>query len=288
MISIVIPAFNEEQGIRVVLGELRQMLAATPDLAGAEIVVVDDGSTDATPERAKADGADVLIRHPQNLGYGRSLKDGIAAARHDVIVIADADGSYPVQEIPKLVRRFGEGFDMVVGARTGPNYHESAVKGPLRGILQFLVEFTAGRRVPDVNSGLRVFSKATMTPYLGHLSNSFSFTTSATLAYMLTGRFVDYQSIDYRPRVGTTNVKLVRDSLRTLQYIVHSITVYNPVKLFLFLSLMCVGLALVCLILTLAGLFPGGGIATVLALVSAIVVFALGLVADLVKATRSD
>jgi glycosyltransferase involved in cell wall biosynthesis len=288
MISVVIPAFNEEKGIGVVLTELRQLLASTADLAGAEIVVVDDGSADATFAQAQAGGADVVIRHPQNLGYGRALKDGIAAARHDTIVIADADGSYPLQDIPKLVQRYREGFDMVVGARTGPHYRESAVKGPLRGILKFLVEFTAGRHVPDVNSGLRVFSKATITPYLSHLSNSFSFTTSATLAYMLTGRFVDYQVIDYRQRVGTTNVKLLRDSLRTLQYIVHSITVYNPVKLFLFMSLMCVALAAVCLMLTLAGVFPGGGIATVLALIAAIVVFALGLLADLVKATRSE
>lgn len=288
MISIVIPAYNEEQGIGVVLGELREMLAVTPDLAGAEIVVVDDGSSDATSERAKRGGADIVIRHPQNLGYGRSLKDGIAAAQHDTIVIADADASYPLVEIPRLVRRFHEGFDMVVGARSGPNYRESAVKGPLRSVLKFLVEFTAGRRVPDVNSGLRIFSKATITPYLRHLSNSFSFTTSATLAYMLTGRFVDYQPIDYRPRVGTTNVRLLRDSLRTLQYIVHSITVYNPVKLFLILSLACLAIAVVCFALTLAGVFPGGGIATVLALVAAITVFALGMVADVVKAGRSE
>src|SRR5262245_56527748 len=137
MISIVIPAFNEEQGIGIVLAELRQMLTGSPVLDGAEIIVVDDGSTDRTFEQATAGGADVVIRHPQNLGYGRALKDGIAAARHDTIVIADADGSYPLQEIPKLVGRMSEGFDMVVGARTGPNYHESALKGPLRGILKF-------------------------------------------------------------------------------------------------------------------------------------------------------
>jgi glycosyltransferase involved in cell wall biosynthesis len=288
MISIVVPAYNEEKGIGVALGELQQMRATAPEFAGAEIVVVDDGSSDGTSEHAKAGGADVVVRHPQNLGYGRSLKDGIAAARHDTIVIADADGSYPLHEIPRLVRRYREGYDMVVGARTGPSYRESAVKGELRNVLKFLVEFTAGRRVPDANSGLRVFSRTTMTPYLRHLSNSFSFTTSATLAYMLTGRFVDYQPIEYRPRVGTTNVRLVRDSLRTLQYIVHAITVYNPVKLFLFLSLVCVAIALASFGLALAGFFPGGGIAAVGALVAAVVVFALGLVADSIKAARSE
>jgi glycosyltransferase involved in cell wall biosynthesis len=285
MISVVIPAYNEAAGIGSVLDELRQILGA-PQLAGAQIIVVDDGSADATAERATAGGAHLVVRHAHNLGYGRSIKDGIAAATHDVIVIADADGSYPVAEIPRLVQRFHDGFDMVVGARSGPNYQESAIKAPLRGILKFLVEFTAGRRVPDVNSGMRVFSKATVSMYVRHLSNSFSFTTSLTLAYMLTGRFVTYEPIDYRPRIGTTNVRLVRDSLRTLQYIVHSITIFNPIKLFLLLSLACALIAVVCFVLTMADFFPGGGIATVLALLAAIVVFALGLLADLIQGSR--
>lgn len=287
MISIVIPAYNEAAGIGTVLAEVRQMLDGTPDLAGAEIIVVDDGSKDATSERATSAGARV-VRHPHNLGYGRTLKDGILAASHDTIVIIDADGSYPAGDIPRLVRRFQDGFDMVVGARGGPNYRESAIKGPLRFILKFLVEFTAGRRVPDVNSGLRVFSRATVTPYMRHLSNSFSFTTSVTLAYMLTGRFVTFEPIEYRARIGTTNVRLVRDSLRTLQYIVHAITVYNPIKLFLLLALACGLIGAVCFALAIAGVFPGGAIAGVMAIVSAILVFGLGLVADLLRSSRDQ
>jgi glycosyltransferase involved in cell wall biosynthesis len=288
MISIVIPAYNEEQGIVAVLTELRQVLSATPELSGAEIIVVDDGSSDQTAARAQAHGADAVLRHPHNVGYGRSLKDGIAAAKHDVIVMADADGSYPLGDIPKLVRRLHDGFDMVVGARTGPHYRESAVKAPLRGILKFLVEFTAGRRVPDVNSGLRVFRKSQVTPYLRHLSNSFSFTTSVTLAYMLTGRFVDYQPIEYRPRIGATNVRLVRDSLRTLQYIVHGITVFNPIKLFLLLSLLCTAISLICFALAAAGLFYQGALAGTFGLFAAIVVFALGLLADALQEHTSS
>jgi glycosyltransferase involved in cell wall biosynthesis len=288
MISIIIPAYNEEQGITTVLAELRQVLAGAPELSGAEIVVVDDGSSDQTSARAREHGAHLILRHPHNLGYGRALKDGIAGARHDVIVIMDADGSYPASDIPRLVRRLEEGFDMVVGARTGPNYRESAMKAPLRGILKFLVEFTAGRRVPDVNSGLRVFRKSQLTPYFPHLSNSFSFTTSVTLAYMLTGRFVDYQPIDYRPRIGATNVQLVRDSLRTLQYIVHGITVFNPIKLFLLLSILCGLMSIVCFALRAAGLFYAGGLAGIIGLFAAIVVFALGLLADALQASRSS
>jgi glycosyltransferase involved in cell wall biosynthesis len=286
MITVVIPAYNEAAGIGSVLTELRQVINAHPQLAGTQVVVVDDGSRDGTAEQAHAGGADHVVRHPHNLGYGRAIKHGIAVAAHDTIVIADADGSYPLNEIPRLVAKYQEGFDMVVGARTGPQYRESALKAPLRGILKFLVEFSVGRRVPDVNSGLRIFSKTTVESYLAHLSNSFSFTTSVTLAYMLTGRFVTYETIDYRPRIGKSNVRLFRDSLRTLQYIVHSITIYNPIKLFLLLSLICGLVALVCFVLAISGLFAGGGIAAVMALLTALLVFSLGLIADVIQGSR--
>jgi glycosyltransferase involved in cell wall biosynthesis len=286
MITIVIPAYNEERGLGGVLDEARTVLAGSAALAGSEIIVVDDGSSDATAERARAGGADIVIRQPHNLGYGRALKAGIAAATHDVIVITDGDGSYPLDGIPRLVAKLDDGYDMVVGARTGASYRESAVKRPLRAILKFLAEFTTGRRVPDVNSGLRVFRKSTITSYFDHLSNSFSFTTSVTLAYMLTGRFVEYVPIEYRARVGSTNVRLVRDSLRTLQYIVQVITVYNPIKIFLLLSLASVVVALVSFALNLASLAPNGGVLGVLGLYVALVLFGLGLIADLLAGRR--
>jgi hypothetical protein len=125
-----------------------------------------------------------------------------------------------------------------------------------------------------------------VTPYLRHLSNSFSFTTSVTLAYMLTGRFVTYQPIEYRPRIGATNVRLFRDSLRTLQYIVHGITVFNPIKLFLLLSLLCGLMSLACFALAAAGLFASGALAGVIGLFVAVLVFALGLVADALQENR--
>jgi hypothetical protein len=107
------------------------------------------------------------------------------------------------------------GFHMVIGARTGEHYRESMIKDPLRALLKFIVEFTASRRIPDVNSGLRVFSRAVAMQYFPRLSDNFSFTTSLTLAYMMNSRFVDYQEIDYYKRVGRSKVHLFRDSIRT-------------------------------------------------------------------------
>ncbi|HEY7412479.1 MAG TPA: glycosyltransferase family 2 protein [Vicinamibacteria bacterium] len=280
MITVVIPAYNEEEGVAATVEGLGRVLSEAG--IAAEVVVVDDGSTDATGARAAAAGARV-VRHPHNVGYGRALKDGILAAQHDTVVIADADGTYPPAHVPALLAEYGKGFDMVVGARSGGHYRESALKAPLRWALKVLVEFTAGRRVPDVNSGLRVFSRATVTPSFRHLSDSFSFTTSLTLAYMMTGKFVSYLPIGYGPRVGRSKVHLLRDSLRTLQYIVQAIAYYNPVKLFLLLSLGAVALALAFLA---SGLLAGSPAALVVGgvgLFTALLLFALGLVADLLR-----
>lgn len=278
MISIVLPAYNEGQAIGRTLEDIARVTA----LPEHEVIVVDDGSSDRTGEIATAAGARV-IRHPDNAGYGRSLKDGIAAARHDTIVILDADGTYPVADIPRLLAEFDRGFDLVVGARSGVHYRGAWFKAPLRAVLTFLVEFTAGRRVADVNSGLRVFRRATVMPYFPQLCDTFSFTTSMTLAYLLTGRFVAHVTVGYDERVGTTKVRLLRDALRTLQYIVQGIVYYNPVKMFLLLAVACIVVVLAASALmamthapVAVGLAAGGVLA-------ALVIFSLGLLADLLR-----
>lgn len=232
-VSIVIPAFNEQDGI----GRVLNALSALP--GAPEVVVVDDGSTDETATAARAAGA-VVVRHPANAGYGASLKSGIRAASNDIIVITDADGTYPINRIPDLVETFEQGFDMVVGARQGREYQGSFLKMPARAVFKMLVEFTTGRSIPDINSGLRVFRKSTVLPHFPEICNGFSFTTTITLIYMLTGKLVTYRPIAYEKRVGRSKVKIFRDSVRTLQYIVECIVRYNPLKLFLLLCMLCV------------------------------------------------
>lgn len=280
-VSVVIPAFNEQGAIAETVRETRRILEDA-DIAAFEVVVVDDGSSDDSARLADEAGARV-IRHPGNIGYGRALKSGIREAVHDTIVITDADGTYPLEEIPRLVDVFSEGFDMVVGARQGQHYRGTWLKWPMRLILRFLVEWTTGRRIPDINSGLRVFSRKTVMTYLDHLSDTFSFTISVTLAYMMTARFVTYVPIAYRGRVGKSKVRLWRDSLRALQFLVQAITYYNPLKIFLLLSIICllmaafsIGFGLIFKVAT--ALVLGAG-----AILVAIVVFALGLLAVLLR-----
>ncbi len=281
MISIVIPALNEESAIvSTVISVQRTMEEAL--LLPYEIIVVDDGSSDRTAPLARDSGAKI-VSHPHNVGYGQSLKDGILAAQYDIIVITDADGTYPIESIPQLVREYHKGFDMIVAARRGEHYRESIIKAPLRKILKIIVEFTATRKIPDINSGLRVFSRTTVIPYFSHLCDTFSFTTSMTLAYMMNGRFVHYVPIDYFERNGKTKVRLFRDSMRTMQYIIEAATYYNPLKVFAFFSFICLflaGLSLVsAFIFQLASLF----VLCVGAILLSLLIMGLGLIAVLLK-----
>lgn len=242
MFTIVIPAYNEEGIVAETVAACHQVIESLkPASEAAEVLIVDDGSTDRTAERAEQAGARVL-RHPHNMGYGYSLKDGIRQARNDTIVITDADGTYPIDRIPDLLAEYEKGFDMVVGARQGKHYDESFSKKIFRRVLKGVVEFTVGKRVPDVNSGLRVFSRKGILPLFYSLCDTFSFTTSMTIGYAMSGKFVSDLPIDYGERTGKTKVRLFRDSLRTLQFIVEAILIYNPIKVFLTFSI-----ALFCL-----------------------------------------
>jgi len=224
-ISVVIPALNEAQAIVQTVEGARAALADRDH----EIIVVDDGSNVSTGDLARRAGARV-IRHDQTQGYGRSLKDGIESASGDTIVITDADGTYPLDAVPRLVAAYQKGADMVVGARRGEHYRESAMMVALRALLKMLVLFAAGHRVADVNSGLRVFSRTASRAHFPHLCDTFSFTTSLTLTYLLTGRSVLFVPIAYHRRVGQRKVRLLADSLRTLGYIATVSWRYRPLS----------------------------------------------------------
>ncbi len=282
-VSVVIPAYNEASGIRETVTEVASTLARM-ETGEYEIVVVDDGSTDGTAAILEKMEKVRVIRHPHNVGYGRSLKSGISAARFDTVVITDADLTYPFAEsVPGLVAVYHEGFDMVVGARTGDHYRSSPLKSPLRALLKWLVEFTSGRRIPDINSGLRVFDRRTAMSYFSHLCDTFSFTTSMTLSYMMTGRFVGYRPIPYRARKGETKVRLLRNSLRTLQYIIQAVVYYNPLKIFLLLTAIALLGSAAGLVASIAFHILAGYILGIGGIVLAFLMFAFGLLAVLLK-----
>jgi glycosyltransferase involved in cell wall biosynthesis len=206
--SIILPAYNEEPGIAAVLQSIR---AAYPE---AELIVVDDCSTDTTAAIAIQNGAK-LIRHTLNLGAGKSVKDGVEQAFFDRIIMMDSDGTYPVDSIPALLAELDLGYNLVVGARHGYAYNGRILKRMARFVFRCLAEFATGKRIPDINSGMRAFRRSEILPYFPHLCNGFSLPTTMTLAYFFTGMKVRYVPIQYSKRFGHTKVKIIRDSADT-------------------------------------------------------------------------
>ena len=184
MISVIIPVFNEEKSIKNTINEIKSVLKKNKLDKNSEIIVVNDGSTDNTKKILEKCDV-VVINNPINIGYGFSLKRGINAAKNETIVITDADQTYPFDAVPEMLKIKEEGFDLVVGARTGKYYRQSLFKKFLRFLLRKFVEFVSGKKIKDINSGLRIFDKSLVTKYFPRLCNTFSFTTSQTLAYLM-------------------------------------------------------------------------------------------------------
>ena len=280
-ISVVVPAFNEESGIGSVLGQLGRVL---DDVGLAhEIIVVDDGSTDATAAQAEAAGVRVL-RHAANRGYGAALKTGIRHARYDLICITDADGTYPTERIPELVGRLAaNGWDMVVGARTGENVAIPLVRRPAKWALARLAELVAGESIPDLNSGLRVFRRDMALRFFNLLPDGFSFTTTLTLAMLSNGYLLEYVPIDYHPRVGRSKIRPVRDTLNFVNLVLRIALYFAPLKLFLPLSGLLLLLAVSVALFTKFVQGQLADVTTVVIAMTAAQVAVIGLLAELIN-----
>lgn len=280
-ISVVIPALNEEHGLKNTLESIIAVFENPQNsLTHYEIIIVDDGSTDATSSIATAYPQVKVVRHPISAGYGRSLKDGIAEARYETIVITDADATYPVEKIPDLYSKYSQGFDMVVAARTGANYRQSFFKAILRRMLRWVTECITGKKILDINSGFRIFSKSEIQALYFHLCDTFSFTTSLTLAYMLRGKFVAYIPVPYYAREGKTKVKLFRDSIYTIIYILKQVLYFDPLKIFLLFSLIWILFGICILIFSLIFGFTFGYIITTISILASFIMLGFGLLAE--------
>lgn len=279
--TVIIPAYNEEAAIRETVVNVLKVVRDC-GLDAYQVIVVDDGSDDATSQLAREAGAEV-IRHPSNAGYGRALKTGMAEARHDTIVIIDADLTYPAEAIGDLLSEFAGGFDMVVGARGGKHYQESILKWPMRLLLRSIVEWATGAKIPDINSGVRAFSRNKAQAHLNQLSDKFSFTTSLTLAFLMTGKFVKHVPVAYDKRLGKSKISLWKDSWRTLKFILLAILYYDPMKIFFLMMWFCLGIAAVSVAIGVTFEIATGFVMGVGSLIMAIVVLCLGLLAALLK-----
>ena len=224
-ISVILPAKNEAEGLRSVLPALR---ACLPD---AEVIVVDDGSTDDTAAVAAAHGARVLSS-PYPMGNGAAIKSGARAAGGDILVLMDADGQHDPAWIPKLLEKLEEGYDMVVGARDWSG-QAGVHRGVANAFYNWLATRMTGYPVKDLTSGFRAVRAERFREFLHLLPNGFSYPTTSTMAFFRSAYPVAYVPIPVARRVGTnSHIRPLKDGIRFLLIIFKIATLYSPVKLF--------------------------------------------------------
>ena len=274
--SIVIPAFNEQEIIGSALAELKE-LVRRHDLE-ADIIVVDDGSSDDTSNIALREGVRVL-RHHSNRGYGAALKTGILAAKYEHVAIADADGTYPFQYLPEMLEEL-QNSDMVVGARTGENVHIPWVRLPAKWVLNKLANYVSGARIPDINSGLRVFRRPTVLQYFPILPDQFSWTTTITIAMLCDRYAVKFVPIDYRPRTGRSKI-VPWDAGAFTILILRMAVLFRPLRVLLPLVGICFGYGVVKMIVDLVIMKdPNISASAILMFISSLIILFMGMIAD--------
>jgi len=227
-VSIIIPAFNEGAIIGKVINTIKDILTANGDTF--EILVIDDGSTDNTAEQANNSDARV-ISHPYNIGNGAAVKTGIRNARGSILVMLDADGQHPPEDIPHLLAKIGP-YDMAVGARTSSS--ESAIHRDIANyVYNGLASYVSGYKIKDLTSGFRAIKSEVACGFIYLLPNKFSYPTTITLATIRSGRALTYIPIQGRKRVGKSKIRLLRDGLRFLLIILKIATFFSPLKVFI-------------------------------------------------------
>ena len=245
-LTVLLPAYNEEQAIESVLEEIVEALAhdGAPRF---EILVVDDGSTDRTAEIVETFAASCwqcpvrVVRRPFRAGAGAARKDGIRRAEGEIVVMLDADGTYPAEAINDLLPYF-PAYDQVNGARTSEKGTLPWLRRPAKWLLRKLACYLTGHRIPDLNTGLKAFKRETMLPWLWVVPDGFSCVTTMTLAFLTNGYAVKYVPIDYRARIGRSKFHPIKDTLSYLSTILRMVLYFRPLKVFLPLSAGVIGL----------------------------------------------
>jgi glycosyltransferase involved in cell wall biosynthesis len=275
VISIVLPAKDEAVALESLLPRLR---AAQP---GAEILVVDDGSADATGEVCVRHGVTVL-RQPYSMGNGAAIKRGARAARGDILVFMDADGQHDPADVARLVARLEEGFDMAVGARDWGG-QAGVGRGIANALYNWLASRMTGHTVADLTSGFRAVRADKFREFLHLLPNGFSYPTTSTMAFFRSAYAVGYVPIKAAQRVGKSHIRPLRDGLRFLLIIFKIATLYSPLKLFVPASAAFFALGLGYYVYTFVTMHRFTNM-SVLLFSASVIVFLIGLISEQITA----
>ncbi|MEQ1758272.1 MAG: glycosyltransferase family 2 protein [Vicinamibacterales bacterium] len=277
-VSIVMPAMNEGASIGDVVSRLRS------EATWAEILVVDDGSSDDTAAQASSAGATV-IRHPYNKGNGAAVKSGIRRATSEFILILDADGQHRPEDAARIVATLGE-YDLVVGSRSTAG-QATAGRRVGNALLNGLAAHLTGRPIPDLTSGFRGARRTCLREFIHLLPNGFSTPTTTTLAFIKAGYNVTFVPIDARARTGDSKIRFARDGAKFLLILLKIVTLFSPLRIFAPMSLMALlcggGYGAINLIVT--GKIPNGA---VLLILFAVMVLLVGLVSEQIASLRFE
>lgn len=282
--SLVLPIFNEQEIVEIALNEI---LKINLDNGGLfEIIIVNDGSSDSTSKILKKFSLIKninIITHKRNYGYGRALKTGIKKSKSDIIFITDIDGTYPNNKIIDFYNKFLEKkYDMLVGARDFKNKNISLIRKPPKYLINKLANYLVDYKIPDLNSGFRIFRKELFEKFENILPNGFSFTSTITLAFLSEYKSVAYEEIDYKKRVGKSKIHPIKDTINFVILILKVTIYFNPLRVFIPLSIITflIGLILIILRLIMGGQFL---VTSIIFMFFATNFLFLGLIADLIN-----
>jgi glycosyltransferase involved in cell wall biosynthesis len=282
-LTVIVPCFNEEQAVGEVLGTL---LLALEKLGMAhEVIAVDDGSADDTARAISSVSGIRLVRHPRNRGYGASLKTGIGQARFDRCLFYDADGQFRAEDIASLWVAAAE-VDMATGMR-GRDSDAPLIRRPGKKVLSLTANYLARQSIPDLNCGFRVVRTELLLRFMHLLPDGFSASTTLTLLLLKEGYAVQFVPVTIERRVGTSSVNILSDGFDTLMLIVRLVTLLDPLRVFLTVS---AAFFILAMMWGIPYFVMGRGIsmATLFLLISGVLTFLIGLLADQVSALRRE
>ncbi|MFM8626020.1 MAG: glycosyltransferase family 2 protein [Actinomycetota bacterium] len=284
-VSVVLPIYNEKGHLRAEIDRIRAALDASRHTH--EIIVVDDGSNDGSETELATIPGIILITHRRNQGSGAARRTGTTAARGRVVVWTDVDMTYPNDRIPELVDAM-EGWDHIVGWRQSEEGTHKFLRTPAKWVIRKLASYLSETDIKDLNSGLRAFRRDVAMQYVHDLPKGFSCVTTLTMSFLGNGYSVGFLPIEYFPRAGRSKFHWLRDTRRYLLQVIRMTLSYNPLKVFLPVGLVLLGLGFVKLGFDWAERDFRLAANTLLIFFAALQVIAVGLLADLVvRATKS-
>lgn len=282
-ITIIIPVYNEADALDTVLPQTDALLLQ--ERFRFHFILVNDGSTDNSGQildSLEGRPGYTVITHHDNYGYGAALKTGLRHAKTEHVGIADADGTYPIDQIPALAEYMRDGYAMVVGDRSGQAMPGSIWRRLPKRALTHLANYLAGRKIPDLNSGLRIMKKDQADRFLPVLPDGFSFTSTITLAMLTSNLPVRYVPISYYPRIGKSKIRPIYDTLNFFQLIVRTAMYFRPLKVFASLSGLLIVAAFLSLWLSRRLTGQVMDVTFGILVLSAVIAMTVGLLADLI------